>query len=192
MHKSAQFRQMIDGTREEYALIAHYEDEYAKQLPDRVLEALAKLEGGLGMGGYAITRYQHSLQAATRALRDGADIEYIVAALIHDVGDDLSPYNHADIAAAILKPYVRPEVAWVVAQHGLFQSYYFAHHYDKNRDGRDRYKDHPWYDACVRFCERWDQCSFDPDYPSEPLSTFVPMVHEIFTRAAHDPIFMTG
>ena len=192
MHKSAQFRQMIDGTREEYALIAHYEDEYANQLPDRVLEALAKLEGGLGMGGYAITRYQHSLQAATRALRDGADIEYIVAALIHDVGDDLSPYNHADIAAAILKPYVRPEVAWVVAQHGLFQSYYFAHHYDKNRNGRDRYKDHPWYDACVRFCERWDQCSFDPDYPSEPLSTFVPMVHEIFTRAAHDPIFMAG
>ena len=75
MHKSAQFRQMIDGTREEYALIAHYEDEYAKQLPDRVLEALAKLEGGLGMGGYAITRYQHSLQSATRALSDGADIE---------------------------------------------------------------------------------------------------------------------
>ena len=143
------------------------------------------------MGGYPVTRYQHCLQSATRALRDGADIEYVVAALIHDIGDDLSPYNHSDVAAAILKPYVRAEVTWVVQQHGLFQSYYFAHHFDKNRNGRDRFKDHPWYDACVRFCERWDQAAFDPDYPSEPLSTFEPIVREVFLRPAHDPIFIT-
>jgi predicted HD phosphohydrolase len=188
--KNATFRQMIEGTREEYELIAGYEHEYAKELPRRVLDALAKLDGGLGMGGYPVSRYEHSLQSATRAMRDGADIEYIVAALIHDIGDDLSPYNHSDIAAAILKPYVRPEVTWVVQQHGLFQSYYFAHHFDKNRNGRDRFKDHPWYGACVRFCERWDQAAFDAEYPSEPISTFEPMVYEIFTRTAHDPIFL--
>lgn len=188
--KQAQFRNMMEGTREEYELIARYEHEYAKHLPSRILEALAKLDGGIGMGGFPISRYEHSLQSATRAMRDGADIEYIVAALVHDIGDDLSPYNHSDIAAAILKPYVRPEVTWGVQQHGLFQSYYFAHHYGKNRNGRDRYKDHPWYGACVNFCERWDQASFDPEYPSEPISTFEPMVYEIFTRQAHDPIFV--
>jgi predicted HD phosphohydrolase len=188
--KTAQFKQMIDGTREEYELIARHEHEYAKQLPRRILDALAKLDGGTGMGGFPISRYAHSLQSATRAMRDDADIEYIVAALLHDIGDDLSPYNHSDVAAAILKPYVRPEVTWVVQQHGLFQSYYFAHHYDKNRNGRDRFKDHPWYSACVRFCERWDQAAFDPDYPSEPIATFEPMVHEVFTRQAHDPIFI--
>jgi len=191
MAEVAQFRQMIDGTRADYELIGRHEHEYALSLPDRILDSLKRLDGGLGMGGFPVTRYQHSLQSATRALRDGADIEYVVAALIHDIGDDLSPYNHSDIAAAILKPYVRAEVTWVVQQHGLFQSYYFAHHFDKNRNGRDRYKDHPWYDACVRFCERWDQASFDPDYPSEPLSTFEPMVREVFLRPAHDPIFTT-
>ncbi len=192
MTEVARFRQMIDGTRADYELIARHEHDYCLNLPQRILDSLQRLDGAHGMGGYPVSRYEHSLQSATRALRDGADIEYVVAALIHDIGDDLSPYNHSDIAAAILKPYVRAEVTWVVQQHGLFQSYYFAHHFDKNRNGRDRFKDHPWYAACVNFCERWDQAAFDPDYPSEPLSTFEPMVREIFLRPAHDPIFTTG
>jgi predicted HD phosphohydrolase len=192
MTEVAQFRQMIDGSRADYEIIARHEHEYSLKLPERILESLQRLDGEHGMGGYPVSRYEHSLQSATRALRDGADIEYVVAALIHDIGDDLSPYNHSDIAAAILKPYVRAEVTWVIQQHGLFQSYYFAHHFDKNRNGRDRFKDHPWYAACVNFCERWDQAAFDPDYQSEPLSTFEPMVREVFLRQAHDPIFTTG
>jgi predicted HD phosphohydrolase len=183
-HRIVSFRRMEDGTAEDYRLLAGYEHEYVKALPGRVLTALRQLEHSLD--GYPVNRLEHSLQTATRALRDGADEELIVAALIHDIGDDLSPYNHAEVAAAMLRPYVRAEVTWIVEQHGLFQSYYFAHHLGGNRHGRERFRDHPWYEACREFCARWDQSSFDPDYPWEPLATFEPMVERIFTRPAHD------
>ena len=188
MSFTASFRQMKDGTRADYAMLAALEHEYALALPERILASLKKLDGGLE--GYPVSRYTHSLQSATRALGDGADDELVVAALLHDIGDDLSPYNHAAIAAAILRPYVRAEVTWIVEQHALFQSYYYAHHHDPSRNGRDRYKDHPWFEACVNFCERWDQASFDPEYPTEPLERFEPLVRAIFTRPAHDVIFV--
>jgi predicted HD phosphohydrolase len=137
-----------------------------------------------------VSRLGHSLQAATRALRAGADDELIVAALIHDIGDDLAPYNHSQIAAAIIRPYVRPEVTWIVEQHGLFQTYYFAHHSGGDRHARDKFRDHPWYQACKDFCADWDQCSFDPRYPTEPLSTFEPRLREIFSRPAHDARYL--
>jgi predicted HD phosphohydrolase len=123
------FRRMEEGTREDYELLDRAEREYVRELPDRLLAALHKLDQSLQ--GYRVSRLGHSLQTATRALRDGADDELIVAALIHDVGDDMAPYNHAEIAAGILRPYVRPEVTWIVEQHGLFQTYYYAHHYDR-------------------------------------------------------------
>jgi predicted HD phosphohydrolase len=182
------FRQMEDGTREDYALLDRAEREYVRALPDRLLSALQKLDHSLQ--GYPVSRLGHSLQTATRALRDGADDELIVAALIHDVGDDLAPYNHSEIAAGIIRPYVRPEVAWIVEQHGLFQTYYYAHHYDRDRNAREKFRGHPWYQACEDFCANWDQCSFDPGYPSEPLSTFESRVREIFSRPAHDPRYV--
>lgn len=182
------FRQMKDGTRADYQMLAALEAEYAQALPERILASLSKLDEGLE--GYPVTRYVHSLQTATRALRDGADDEMVVAALVHDIGDDLSPYNHAAIAAAILRPYVRAEVTWIVEQHALFQSYYYAHHHDRDRNGRERLRDHRWFDACADFCERWDQASFDPDYPTEPLARFEPLVRAIFTRPAHDQVFV--
>jgi predicted HD phosphohydrolase len=182
------FKRMEDGTREDYELLALYEHDYVKGLPERILAALRQLEGSLG--GYPVSRFDHSLQTATRALRDGADEELIVAALIHDIGDDLSPVNHSQIAAAILKPYVRAEVTWIVEQHGLFQSYYYAHHLGADRHGRERHRGHPWYEACLQFCARWDQSSFDPDYDWEPLSKFEPLVERIFSRPAHDPIYV--
>ncbi len=131
-----------------------------------MLAALAKLDHSLS--GYRVSRLGHSLQAATRALKDGADDELIVAALIHDIGDELAPYNHAQIAAAILRPYVRPEVTWIVEQHGLFQMYYYAHHCGGDRNARERFRGHAWYQACKDFCANWDQNSFDPDYPTNP------------------------
>jgi predicted HD phosphohydrolase len=179
------FRRMEDGTREDYELLDRVEREYAKGLPDHVLASLLKLDHTLA--GYPVSRLEHSLQAATRARRDGADIELVVAALVHDVGDELAPYNHQEIAAAILRPYVRPEVTWIVEHHGLFQNYYYVHHMGGDRNARDRFIDHPWYGACKDFCAKWDQCSFDPDYATEPLATFEPLVREIFTRPAHDP-----
>ncbi|MBV9914370.1 MAG: HD domain-containing protein, partial [Sinobacteraceae bacterium] len=179
------FRRMEDGTREDYELLDRSEREYAQGLPQRVLEAVRRLDHALQ--GYPVSRLTHSLQTATRALRDGADEELIVAALIHDVGDELAPYNHAELAASIIRPYVRAEVSWIVEQHGLFQTYYYVHHNGGDRFMRDRYRGHQWYEACASFCHRWDQSSFDPDYPTLPLETFEPYVQRIFTRKAHDP-----
>src|SRR5690606_6798746 len=127
---------------------------FATLLPDRILGCLRGLANSLG--GYRIDRLQHSLQTATRAENDGADEEMIVAALIHDLGDELAPYNHSQYAASIIRPYVRPEVTWVINYHGLFQNYYYIHFLGGDPNERDIYKDHPYYQSCVNFCEDWD------------------------------------
>ena len=189
VNRVVSFQRMQDGTREDYELLERHERDYVQELPERIFAALGMLKDSLG--GYALSRFDHSLQCATRALKDGADDELVVAALIHDVGDELAPYNHAEVAAGILRPYVRPEVTWIVEQHGLFQSYYFAHHLGGNRNGRDKFRDHRWYQACRDFCANWDQCSFDPHYASEPLATFEPLVRRIFSRPAHDPRYVS-
>lgn len=190
MKRLVSFRKMEDGTREDYLLLDQSERDYAVGLPDRVLAALRKLDHSLE--GYPVSRLGHSLQVATRALEDKADDELVVAALIHDIGDELAPYNHAEVAAGIIRPYVRAEVSWIVEQHGLFQSYYYVHHLGGDRHARERLKDHPWYEACVAFCERWDQPSFDPDYKARPLESFESLVRRIFSRAAHDPRYLGG
>jgi len=174
------FTSMAAGTREDYELLERLEAEFAAGTADRVLEQLRSLSGSLG--GYRIDRLEHSLQAATRAYRDGADEETVVAALLHDIGDLLSPHNHSELAAAVLRPYVSERTYWIVRQHGLFQSYYYAHHFGEDRNARDKYIDHAWYQDAVDFCHRWDQSSFDPEYKSLPLEFFEPMVRRIFAR----------
>ncbi len=172
------FTRMEDGTAEDYALLERYEEGYVASLPDRLLDSLDKLKSSLA--GYQVSRYEHSLQSATRALRDGRDEEYVVGALLHDIGDELAPYTHGEMVAAILKPYVRPEVCWIVKHHGLFQMYYYAHHSGGDRNARDRYRDHEWYDACAEFCEKYDQNCFDPSYDSLPVEEFEPMLRRVF------------
>jgi predicted HD phosphohydrolase len=184
------FTQMKDGTAEEYVFLQKLEHGYVRALPDRLLLALQRLGGSLE--GYQVSRLAHSLQAATRAEADGADLETIVAALLHDLGDELAPENHAQFAAAILRPYVRAEVTWVVEMHGLFQMQYYAHHYGLPNDGYLAYRDHPGFAACCRFCERYDQASFDPHYPTKPLAYFEPMLREVFTRPPFDPGILNG
>ncbi|MGB8859468.1 MAG: HD domain-containing protein [Ilumatobacteraceae bacterium] len=179
------FTTMADGTAEDYALLDRYERLYAAGLPDRIMEALGHLGGSLG--GYRITRLEHSLQSATRARLDGADVNWVVAALVHDIGDELAPYNHSELAAAILQPYVPAEVHWVVLHHGVFQSYYYAHFTGGDRNARDRYRTHPWAGLCEDFCAKWDQASFDPDYPTHALESFRADVHEVFSRPAWSP-----
>lgn len=179
------FIRMKDGTRDDYKFLEHLEAEYNEGLADRILEALAGLEHTLS--GYKVNRLQHSLQAAARAEADGADEELIVGALIHDLGDHLAPYNHSQYAGSIIRPYVRGEVTWILHHHGLFQNFYYVHHFGGDRNERDRYKDHPWYQSAVDFCENWDQASFDPDYPTPGLEHFAPMVRRIFGRKAFDP-----
>lgn len=183
--RSVSFRQMKEGTQAEYLFLAELERDYIRLLPDRILAALRALDDGLG--GYQVTRLQHSLQSATRAEADGADEEMIAGALIHDLGDSLAPENHSSYAAEIIRPYVRAEVTWVVEHHGVFQKIYYAHFLGEEPQLRAAYRDHPCYESCVRFCERWDQAAFDPDYPTRPLEHFEPLLRRIFSRRAFDP-----
>ena len=181
------FTSMAAGTREDYELLERLEAEFAAGTADRALEQLRGLAGSLA--GYQVDRLEHSLQAATRAYRDDADAELVVAALLHDIGDLLAPHNHSELAAAVLRPYVSERTYWIVRQHGLFQSYYYAHHTGGDRYARDRYRDHPWYQAAVDFCHNWDQTAFDPAYESLPLEFFEPMVRRVFAR---EPFSIAG
>ena len=184
------FTAMADGTAADYALLDRFEREHAAGLGDRILETLARLDDSLG--GYRITRLDHSLQSATRARADGADVDWVVAALVHDIGDELAPFNHSEYAAAILRPYVREEVTWVIEQHGVFQSWYYAHHLGGDRNGRDVFADHRWAPLCEEFCARWDQLSFDPGYRNDPLESFAAEVREVFSRPPHDERFVAA
>lgn len=179
------FIEMKSGTAQEYQFLEQLEQAYNRHLPERILQALEASAHTLS--GYKVNRLEHALQAAARAEADGADEEMIVGVLIHDLGDNLAPYNHSQFAASIIRPYVRNEVTWILHHHGLFQNFYYAHHAGGDRNERDRYKDHPFYQPCVDFCERWDQSSFDPDYPTPALSHFAPRVRRIFSRTPFDP-----
>jgi predicted HD phosphohydrolase len=179
------FTQMKDGTREDYQLLDQSERDFAVHLPDQILAALRQLDHSLE--GYPLSRLGHCLQTATRARNDGADDELIAAAVVHDIGDTLAPYNHAEVAAGIIRPYVREEITWIVEQHGLFQTYYYVHHTGGDRFARERLRGHRWYDACAHFCEHYDQASFDPAYPTLPLEAFEPLIRQIFSRKPHDP-----
>jgi predicted HD phosphohydrolase len=174
------FTQMKDGTAEDYALLGRYEDDYIAGLADRVLSALDKLQDGFG--GYKVTRFEHSLQSATRAERAGKSDEYVVAALLHDTGDELAPWTHGEMVAAILKPFVAPEICWVVEHHGAFQVFHYGPQTGLDPNVRDRWRDHPQFDAAVEFCEHFDQNCFDPDYDWLPIEHFEPMVRRVFAE----------
>ena len=180
------FTQMKDGTKADYELLHELEKPYLALTPDRVLDELRR-QGEVSIEGYQITRLDHALQSATRAEKDGVDIDWIVAALLHDVGDGLAPQNHDRFSAEVIRPFVRWEVSWTIEHHGIFQMIYYAHHYGWDENARDRFKDHPCFNTCATFCERWDQSAFDPDYKSKPLAYFEPMVREVFARKAYDP-----
>jgi predicted HD phosphohydrolase len=179
------FTTMKDGDAEDYAFLTEHEVEYTRGTADRLLQAMVALDAGLS--GYQITRLGHSLQAATRATHDGADDDWVVAALLHDIGDIYAPYNHDEYAAAILRPFVREQVTWVVEKHGDFQLLYYGAHVGANPNKRDAYAQHPYFEDCAQFCERWDQSSFDPDYDALPLAHFAPLVRTVFARAPYDP-----
>ena len=180
------FTRMKDGTAADYALLEQLEKPYLALTASRVMDELRR-QGAVSLEGYRITRLQHGLQAATRALRDGADIDWITGALLHDIGDGLAPQNHDRFSAEVIRPFLRWDVTWVVEHHGIFQMLYYGHHYGWDRNARDQFRDHPCFSSCAEFCERWDQSSFDPDYDAEPLEYFAPMVEEVFARKAYDP-----
>ena len=178
--KSAKFREMLEGTKEDWDIIAEHAKGFNKGLAQRVLAHLRLLDGDYG--GFPIDRLSHSLQTATRAHRDGRDEEYVVCALLHDIGDTLGSYNHPDVAAAILKPFVSERNHWMVANHGAFQGYYFFEHLGLDKNLRDMFKDSPHYEYTAQFCHLYDQAAFDPDYESESLEFFEPMVERVFSK----------
>ena len=185
----AAFTRMADARPEEWGVVVNAALPYQRKLADRVLEHLKILSNDFG--GYAVDRLEHSLQTATRAQRDGRDEEYVVCALLHDIGDTLGCFNHSDIAAAILKPFVSEQNLWIVDKHAIFQGYYFWEHIGLDKNARERFRGHEWFDATAEFCERYDQCSFDPGYDSLPLESFEPMVRRLLAHPRRS-IYMHG
>ena len=170
----ARFSSFAESTAEDWALITPQLNVTQSFVPDRVLGLLREMK--TDHGGFPVDRLEHSLQTATRAERDGRDEEYVLCALIHDIGDTLSPFNHPEIGAAILKPFVSEANHWMVDKHGVFQGYYFWHHIGGDRNAREAYRDSPYFEYTAEFCAKYDQTAFDPDYRSEPLEHFEPLV----------------
>lgn len=181
MQQRATFTRMRDGTRQDYKIIERAEEEFNETLPARVLDAVRSLETS-GSAGYPVDRMEHSLQSASRALRDGRETEYIVAALIHDIGDPIAPHSHGTYAASVLRPFVAERISWIVEHHPVFQMYYYAPNMGGSKHARERYRGHRWFNDCVEFCELYDENCFDSQYESLPLETFEPMVYEVFQR----------
>ena len=176
----ARYRRMEDGTKEEYEGVFVLFKKFERGIADRILASLELLKNSYP--GEMVNRYIHSLQTATRAHRDGRDEEYVVAALLHDLGDMLATQNHSEYAASILKPYVRPHTYWMIRQHGLFQGYYYFHHFGFDRSAREKFRGHPAYEMCLDFCAKYDQMAFDPGYDTMPIEAFAPMVRRLFAR----------
>ena len=173
------FTAMEHGTQADYDLVGAHDAENAACQADRVLDWLRQMDGD---SPYQISRLDHCLQTATRAENDGADDETIACALLHDIGDILAPTNHSQVAAALLAPYISEKNHWIIKHHGLFQGYYWFEYEGHDPNARDRFKDHEYYDACVEFCARWDQVSFDPDYATRSLEHFEPLVRKLFSK----------
>jgi predicted HD phosphohydrolase len=176
----ATFASMDVSTAEQWAVIGEDTAKHQSRVADRVLAMLASLAEVVD--GFAVDQLTHCLQTATRAERDGADRQWVVASLCHDIGKAVSVPNHPRIAAEILRPYVRPEITEAIAAHQDFQGRHYYAHFDLDPDLRDRYRDEAWYDQAERFADRWDQNSFDPDYPTEDLGHFEPLVREVFAH----------
>lgn len=175
----AAFHAMTEGTPQDWQAIAAAAAPFNAGLPGRTLEHLRLLGGDFG--GFAVDRLTHSLQTATRAYRADRDDEYVFCALVHDIGDTLGSYNHADIAAAVVKPFVSEQNHWMVEKHAIFQGYYFFHHLGLDRNLREKYRGHPGFDRTAEFCADFDQPSFDPGYRTLPLEHFEPLVRQVMS-----------
>ena len=176
----ASFTDMASSTEADWKIILNEAAGFAKALPDRVLSHLVLLGGDFG--GFPVDRLTHSLQTATRAHQDGRDEEYVVCALLHDIGDTLGTYNHPDIAAAILKPFVSDENHWMVQHHGIFQGYYFFQHLGMDRNMREQFRNHPCFERTEEFCARYDGPAFDGNAETLPLQFFEPMLRRVLAQ----------
>lgn len=178
------FHRMDDMTPADFAVLKEVHEENLANLPDLLLGLLDSLGGD---EAYPVDRKTHSLQAATRALRDGRDEEYVVVTLLHDVGEALGPINHGEVIAAILHPFISEGNYWMLKHHPVFQTHFYAANVGLDPDAREAFRTSPYFDQTAEFCARYDEVSFDPDYPSEPLETFLPMVRNVLSKKWEPP-----
>ncbi|HTZ95715.1 MAG TPA: HD domain-containing protein [Terriglobales bacterium] len=176
----AEFQALTESTHDDWQLIGSEMKRFSEKLPERLIAHLKLLQGDYG--GFPVDRLEHCLQTATRAFQAGRDEEYVVCALLHDIGDTLGPRNHPDIAAAIVQPFVSEENHWIVQHHGIFQGYYFFHFLGLDRDMREKFRGHPYFEKTEEFCRLFDQAAFDPNFRSMPLKAFEPMIQRVFQR----------
>ncbi|HET9689935.1 MAG TPA: HD domain-containing protein [Acidimicrobiales bacterium] len=173
------FKSFEESTADDWALIADRTAVSQALVPDNVIAQLRMLEHD--HGGFPVSRLEHSLQTATRAERDGRDDEYVLCALLHDIGDTLAPYNHPSIAAGLLKPFVSKANHFMVEHHGIFQGYYFWHHIGGDRNAREQFRGHEFFEYTEEFCAKYDQTAFDSDYASEPLEHYEPLIRSLLS-----------
>lgn len=187
MSGGVKFTTFEESTRDEWAEIMRHIPATQAMAAYNVVTQLRMLASD--HGGFPVSRLEHSLQTATRAEEDGRDEEYVLCALLHDIGDTLAPFNHPTIAAGLLKPFVSEAHHWMVEHHGIFQGYYFWHHIGLDRDTRDRYRDSPYYELTEEFCAKYDQTAFDPDYVSAPLDHFEPLIRQFLVPNGHEAAY---
>jgi predicted HD phosphohydrolase len=180
MNQRATFNSLGESQAEDWQIIIAEFGHYAQGLPDRIMAHLKLLDGDFG--GFPVDRYTHSLQTATRALNDGRDEEYVICALLHDIGDTLGSYNHPDIAAAMLKPFVSEANLWMIQHHNIFQGYYFFQHVGMDRNMREQFRGNAHFERTAEFCELYDSPAFDTAYKTLPLSEFEPMMRRVFAN----------
>lgn len=180
LSQSSTFGAMTEASPLDWQIIAAHNREFSKGLADRVITHLQLLDGDYG--GFSVDRLEHSVQTATRAYRADKSDEYVVCALLHDIGDTLGSFNHPDVAVAILKPFISEDHLWMVEKHGIFQGYNFFHHLGMDRNMRDQFAGHQAYDLTVEFCQDFDQPAFDPNYDSMALEEFLPAVDAMFAN----------
>jgi predicted HD phosphohydrolase len=173
------FRRMDEGTDTDFAILARVHQENIRKLPDLLMGLLTNLKAD---EAFPVDRLQHSLQAASRALHDGRDEEYVVCALMHDIGESLGPFNHGEVVGSVLRPFISEANAWMLEHHPVFQTYFYARHLGQDPNAREHYRDSPHFDRTAEFCARYDEVSFDPAYPCEPMATFEPMVRRVLHR----------
>ncbi len=173
------FARMDEGSDDDFEVLKRVHQENIAALPDLLMGLLADLSAD---AAYPVDRLEHSLQAATRARRDGRDDEYVVCALVHDIGESLGPFNHGDVIASVMKPFVSEANHWMLAHHPVFQVYFYGTHLGIDPNARDAYRDSPYFDQTAEFCALYDEVSFDAEYDNEPMSTFEPLLRAVLAK----------
>ena len=175
------FTSLDSGSDADWDAVRAWKLQHPRDAAAPALAYLASLQNA-PTEGLPINVYRHSLQTATRILRDGGDDELVTVGLLHDIGDFIAERNHGEVAATILRPYINEANHWLLVHHAMFQGYHFWHQFGMDRDARERFRGHPHFEYAAHICDQYDQRAFDPGYDELPLRDFEPIVRRVFAR----------